>query len=276
MATKEFLDTTLKGKLDDLRSQLSGLGTVAVAFSGGVDSSLLLYLAHEQLADGCLAVTARSCSFPERELAAALAFCERYGIGQEIVDSEELEIEGFADNPPERCYLCKSELFAKIRALADTQGLAAVAEGSNLDDDGDYRPGLKAIREQGVLSPLRKAGLSKSDIRALSSDLGLPTADKPSFACLASRFPFGEAISPDALKRVEVAEQLLLDLGFRQVRVRNHGRLARIEVDEGEIEKLLDPTLRTKTHTALKGLGYDFVSLDLAGYQTGSMNATLP
>ena len=259
-------------KIKQLLKYLLSQGSIAVAFSGGVDSTFLLKAAHDMLSDKCVAVTASSCSFPERELKEAKAFCETNGIHHVVVRSEELEIEGFRHNPKNRCYLCKHELFEKIWDIAHSEGLNAVAEGSNMDDNGDYRPGLVAVRELGVLSPLRHVGLSKAEIRELSRELGLPTWNKQSFACLSSRFVYGETINEERLSMVDRAEQLLLDLGFHQVRVRIHGQLARIETDPAEFEKLLSE--REKVVPALRDFGFTYVTMDLTGYRTGSMNET--
>jgi uncharacterized protein len=258
-----------------LAAYLDELESVAVAFSGGVDSTFLLKMAHDALGDRALAVTARSSSFPERELNEAIAFCEREGIRHVLVESEELRIEGFADNPTDRCYLCKTELMTHLREIARAQNVKHVVEGSNMDDVGDYRPGLKAIAELEIKSPLRHAHLTKAEIRLLSKELGLATWDKPSFACLASRIPYGDKITEERLRMIDRAEQFLLDMGLKQVRVRLHGKLARIETDGAGMERLMKTEARESVYRTLKAYGFSYVSLDLRGYRTGSMNETL-
>ena len=263
-------------KLAHLKELLREMDGAVVAFSSGVDSTFLLRVAHEVLGGRVIAATIRSHTFPKRELDEAVAFCRAEGVRHEVIDSEELDIPGFAENPPDRCYHCKRELFGRLLAFAHANGLAAVLEGSNIDDDGDYRPGRRAIKELGIRSPLHEAGLSKAEIRALSREMGLPTFDKPSFACLASRFPYGERITAGALERVESAEQWLLDagLGLTQLRVRSHGDLARIEVPPGDIPCLA--ARAAEIAAAFQELGFSYVALDLRGYRTGSMNETLP
>lgn len=267
----------LQDKYKKLQDYLRDLGSVAVAFSSGVDSTFLLAAAVDTLGkENVMAVTASSCSFPERELKEAQAFCKERGIRHVIAASEELDIDGFRHNPKNRCYLCKHELFEKILAIAGENHLAAVVEGSNMDDNGDYRPGLLAVAELGIKSPLRAAELDKEDIRALSKQMGLPTWDKQSFACLSSRFVYGETINEERLGMVDKAEQLLLDMGFHQVRVRIHGEgqetMARIEVLPQEIALLVEDAKREKIYSYFKEIGFAYVTLDLGGYHMGSMN----
>lgn len=262
-------------KLEKLKKYLKSLESVAVAFSSGVDSTFLLKIAHEVLGDKVIAVTAESASFPKREKNEAEDFCKKENIRHFLIKSEELNIEGFKHNPPNRCYLCKSHLFKEIKNLAKNEKINEVVEGSNTDDNGDYRPGLQAIAELGIKSPLRYADLSKDDIRILSKEMGLSTWQKPSFACLSSRFVYGEEITEEKLNMIDKAEQLLLDLGFKQVRCRIHGKMARIEINPDEFNKILDSEIRNKIYNEYKEIGFTYVTLDLKGYRTGSMNETL-
>lgn len=270
-----MMDKALLDKYDRLKDYLASFGSVAVAFSSGVDSTFLLYAAKEALGDHVIAVTASSCSFPERELKEAKEYCQKMGIRHFVIKSEELEIEGFSHNPKNRCYLCKHELFEKIGALAKEQGINEIAEGSNLDDNGDYRPGLQAVAELGVKSPLRHIGFTKQEIRELSQYLNIPTWNKQSFACLSSRFPYGDLINEKKLKMVDRAEQLLLDMGFHQLRVRIHGDVARIELLPDEFPKFMEEKTRLSVYKKFKEYGFSYVTLDVLGYRMGSMNETL-
>lgn len=269
------MDVRLEQKFEALKENIKGMGCVAVAFSAGVDSTLLLAAAAEALGERAVAVSVEADWVPRREQHEAQDFCSSRTIRRIRLNVRAEDIPGFAENPPERCYLCKRVLFTKILEAARANGIDCVLEGSNTDDLSDYRPGLRAIAELGIKSPLREAGLCKEQIRALSRMLGLPTADKPSFACLASRIPYGETITADKLYMAEQGEQLLLDEGFLQFRVRVHGTLARIEVLPEEMERLLKEPLREKIYEKLRRLGFSYVALDLKGYRTGSMNEAL-
>lgn len=259
-------------KLEKLKSYLQALERVAVAFSSGVDSTFLLKVSQNVLGDNVIAVTAKPYSFPDRELKEAKAFCRERGIRHYIYELNELAIDGFCQNPPDRCYLCKKELFKKMINIAKEHAVFSIVEGSNLDDTGDYRPGLKAVAALGIKSPLREAGFYKEEIRTLSKEMGLPTWKKPSFACLSSRFAYGEKITEEKLDMVDRAEQLLLDCGFHQIRVRIHGNMARIEVLPEELEMLVEKNMRKEIVSKLKAYGFTYVSVDLEGYRMGSMN----
>jgi pyridinium-3,5-biscarboxylic acid mononucleotide sulfurtransferase len=265
----------LHEKLDRLKENIKSMGSLAVAFSGGVDSTFLIKVAYDVLKDKVVAVTARSSTYPEREFKEAVDFINELGAKHVVIVSEELDIEGFAANPVDRCYHCKKELFTKILDVAQQSNIKFVADGSNLDDLGDYRPGMIATKELKVVSPLKEVGMTKEDIRILSKEMGLPTWDKPAFACLSSRFPYGQQITREKLEMVDKAEQFLLDLGFRQMRVRHHGEIARIEVAVGERKKFFNEELMDLVNKRFKEIGFSYTSLDLKGYRTGSMNETL-
>ena len=257
-------------KLDDLKNYLRGLGSVAVAFSGDVDSTFLLKVAHEILGDKVLALTAASKFIPRSELALTKKFCAGEGIRQIIFEADVLNIAGVKENPVDRCYLCKRALFENFLRLAEDKILV---EGSNVDDAGDYRPGARAIAELKIKSPLQIVGLCKAEIRELSREMNLPTWNKPSQACLASRIPYGETLTAEKLATVEAAEEFLLGAGFNQLRVRVHGKIARLEVLPADFDKVIK--LREKISARLKNLGFDYVTLDLQGYRVGSMNEQL-
>ncbi len=330
------MNTELKEKYDSLIEILKGYGKVAVAFSGGVDSTFLLYAASQALGDGAAALTSRSGFVPAREFTEADEYCASLKVKHIVLDTDVLSIPGVADNPKDRCYICKRALFQGFIDAAEKEGISVVAEGSNVDDEGDYRPGLRAIAELGIKSPLREAGLTKQEIRDLSKEAGLPTWSKPSFACLASRIPYGERITPRKLSMVEQAEQFLLDKGFKQFRVRAHESgsaavqtkvianesvnasvqtkvrahesgnssmksgdkiyksdnsseqaqdyeatrdssicLARIELLPEDMGRMLSPDLRNEINQKLRTIGFSYVSLDLQGYRTGSLNEVL-
>ncbi|EOS25606.1 hypothetical protein C806_01733 [Lachnospiraceae bacterium 3-1] len=262
-------------KMEFLEEYLGKLGSIAVAFSSGVDSTFLLKTAHRVLGDKVIAVTAQSDSFPKRELEEARVFCQKEGIHQIIFESKELELEGFCQNPPNRCYLCKRAFLEKVKEIAGENHRNYVVEGSNVDDEGDYRPGMQAVAELKIKSPLREARLTKGEIRLLSRKLGLDTWEKPSFACLSSRFPYGETITKEKLAMVEQGEQLLLELGFSQFRVRIHARMARIEVLPEDFSRLIQAEIRNQIIEKFREYGFTYVAMDLVGYRTGSMNEVL-
>jgi uncharacterized protein len=263
------------GKLAALRGALRRMERALVAFSGGVDSSFLLHVAVDELGEQVVALTTRSPTAPEEDEAIALALAETLGVRHVVIDANELEIPGYAENPVNRCYLCKGGLYDICRAEAAALGIAHVVDGVNLDDLGDYRPGLKAADEQGVRHPLAEAGLTKTEIRALSRRLGLSTADKPSSPCLSSRFPYGTRITPDGLRKVAGAEQVLRRLGFPECRVRNHDPVARIEVPAAVLPRLVEPAVRAVLVREMQALGFAYVTVDLQGFRSGSLNETL-
>lgn len=262
-------------KLQNLRTLVAGMGGVVIGYSGGCDSTLLARIAREELGERAILVLAASETYPAAEIAEALETAERLGFPVTRIATAELADAAFAANTPERCYFCKKELFGKLAAIGRGQGIPWVADGSNVDDLDDYRPGGRAAAELGVRSPLREAGLTKAQIREISRRLGLPTWDKPSFACLSSRIPYGTPIEPALLARLDAAEAFLKALGFRQVRVRHHGQIARIEVEPAVIARLAEPAIRRQVAEKFRALGYLYTTLDLDGYRTGSMNAPL-
>ena len=265
----------LNEKQKKLQNILCDMGSVAVAFSAGVDSTYLLKVARNTLGDNVVAFTAATDTFPDKELAETEEFCRSENIRMIKIRADVFSIDGFRSNRHDRCYHCKKELFCLIKRAALEQGITNVIEGSNLDDAGDYRPGMRAISELGVRSPLKEAGLTKNDIRTLSKELGLKTWDKPSFACLATRIAYGEDITVEKIAMIGEAEEYIASLGFRQYRVRLHDGEGRIELPPEDIERFLSGEVRENVRDRLHALGFKFVSLDLDGYRTGSMNAML-
>jgi uncharacterized protein len=276
MPADQETNLLLARKRQALETLIDSFDSMLVAFSGGVDSTLLLWVACQVLGSGrVVALTATSPTYPAYEFEESRRLADTIGVRQLVVVSNELEIPGFADNPPQRCYHCKHELFSLCLARAGELGLAVVVDGANCDDLADYRPGHQAARELGIRSPLVEAGLAKAEIRELSRQAGLPTATKQAFACLASRFPYGTRIDSQRLQQIDTCETFLRERGFTTYRVRYHGDTARIEVAVAELPRLLEAPLRLELVAAFKTAGFTYVALDLEGYRTGSMNVGL-
>jgi len=270
------MQTLARQKYLALVERLRSLRGALVAFSGGVDSSLLLLAARDAIGSRAVAVTARSPSLPARESGEAQRLAVELSVRHLCIDTGEVDDPEYQKNPPDRCYLCKRTIFGRLKELAAREGLEHVLEGSNADDAKDLRPGARAVKELGLLAPLGEVGLTKAEVRELARDLGLPVWNKPSLACLASRVPYGSPITPERLRRIDRAEEAIRSLGLGQVRVRDHGEVARVEVEPGSLAALIEPERRRAVVAALKAAGYVYVALDLEGYRTGAMNEALP
>ncbi|MEP7028270.1 MAG: ATP-dependent sacrificial sulfur transferase LarE [Candidatus Eisenbacteria bacterium] len=271
-----LIDPAYEIRIERLRSMIRAFGSCVVAYSGGVDSSVVLALARAELGDRALAVIGRSATYATSELEAALAQARGMGLEPRVVATAELDDPRFANNPSNRCYFCKGELYQRLAAVAREEGYAIVLDGTNADDLADHRPGRRAADEHAVRSPLAECGLTKADVRALAAQLGLPSSDKPAMPCLSSRFPYGSRITPEQLSQVEAGESWLRARGFRDVRLRHHGPVARLELETRELVRLVEEPLRSECVAHLKSLGFAYVALDLQGFRSGSLNETLP